>query len=87
MAERWDGRYAQISKSWQRHWPNPRPLSDYPPEIRKAIYTTNAIESLNSVIRQASKKRKIFPHDEAALKVVFLAIQSAAARWTRPIQN
>ncbi|MCS3902266.1 transposase-like protein, partial [Methylohalomonas lacus] len=87
FAERWDDHYAPISKLWYRHWPNLRTLFDYPPDIRRAIYTTNAIESLNSVIRQATKKRKIYPHDDAALKVIYLAIQSASARWSRPISN
>jgi transposase-like protein len=87
FAATWDERYPQISKSWQRHWPNLITLFDYPGEIRKAIYTTNAIESLNSVIRHATRKRKIFPHDDSALKVVYLAIQTASARWTKPIRN
>lgn len=87
FASKWDERYPQISKQWQRHWPNLITLFDYPPEIRKVIYTTNAIESLNSVIRKATRKRKLFPNDDAAMKVVFLAIQSASQRWTRPIQH
>jgi putative transposase len=87
FAATWDERYPQISKSWQRHWPNLITLFDYPGEIRRAIYTTNAIESLNSVIRHATRKRKIFPHDDSALKVVYLAIQAASARWTKPIRN
>ena len=58
-----------------------------PPEIRKAIYTTNAIESLNSVIRKAIKKRKLFPTDDSAKKVVFLAIMDASKKWTMPIRN
>jgi len=87
FAERWDDRYVQISKIWRHHWPNLRTLFDYPPDIRKAIYTTNAIESLNSVIRQATKKRKIYPHDDAALKVIYLAIQVASSRWSRPVSN
>lgn len=56
-------------------------------EIRRAIYTTNAIESLNSVIRSATRKRKIFPNDDSAMKVVYLAIQAASQRWTKPIQH
>ena len=56
-------------------------------EIRKAIYTTNAIESLNSVIRKAIKKRKLFPTDDSAKKVIYLAIQAAAKKWTMPIRN
>jgi putative transposase len=55
--------------------------------IRKAIYTTNAIESLNSVIRSSTKRRKLFPSDDSAMKVVYLAIQNASRKWTMPIQN
>jgi transposase-like protein len=62
-------------------------LFEYPLEIRKAIYTTNAIESLNSVIRKATKRRKLFPNDDSAMKVVYLAIQNAAKKWTMPIHN
>jgi len=83
----WDDKYPQISKSWCNHWPNLITLFDYPDDIRKAIYTTNAIESLNSVIRKATKRRKIFPNDAAAVKVVYLAIQDASKKWTMPIRN
>ncbi len=84
---KWDERYPKTANSWENHWHNLRTIFDYPAEIRQAIYTTNAIESLNSVIRKATKKRKIFPTDESALKVIFLATQTAAAKWTMPIQN
>lgn len=87
FAEKWDEKYPQISKSWAHHWLNLRTIFEYPEEIRKVIYTTNAIESLNSVIRKATKKRKVFPTDESALKVVYLATQAAAKKWTLPIQN
>jgi putative transposase len=87
FGEKWDQKYPKISKSWETHWVNLRTIFDFPEEIRKAIYTTNAIESLNSVIRKATKKRKIFPTDESALKVVYLATQAAAKKWTMPIQN
>ena len=87
FAERWDGQYPQISKSWRTHWHNLNTLFDYPPEIRKAIYTTNAIESLNSVIRKVIKKRKLFPTDDSARKVIYLAIQEASRKWTMPIRN
>ncbi|ENG1469963.1 transposase, partial [Yersinia enterocolitica] len=59
----------------------------YPPDIRKAIYTTNAIESLNSVIRQAIKKRKVFPTDDSVKKVIYLAIKDASKKWSMPIKN
>jgi transposase-like protein len=87
FAERWDEKYSQITKSWRAHWPNLITLFNYPPEIRKVIYTTNAIESLNSVIRKATKQRKIFPTDDSAMKVVYLAMQAASRKWTMPIRN
>lgn len=74
FAEHWDDKYPQISKSWRIHWDNLNTLFNYPEDIRRAIYTTNAIESLNSVIRKAVKKRKLFPSDDSAKKVVYLAI-------------
>ena len=80
-------KYPQIGKSWKTHWDNLITIFQYPPDIRKAIYTTNAIESLNSVIRKATKKRKIFPTDMSAQKVVYLAIMAASKKWTMPIQN
>lgn len=83
----WDSLYPQISKSWTAHWANLRTIFEYPPEIRKAIYTTNAVESLNSVIRAATKRRKVFPTDDSARKVVYLAIEQASRKWTMPIQN
>lgn len=87
FAERWDDKYPQISKSWRNHWDNLNTLFNYPPDIRKAIYTTNAIESLNSVIRKATKKRKLFPTDDSAKKVIYLAIREASKKWTMPIRN
>ncbi len=87
FAERWDEKYPQISRSWNAHWHNLNTLFSYPSDIRKAIYTTNAIESINSVIRKAVKKRKLFPSDESAKKVVYLAIIDASKKWTMPIRD
>ncbi|MDK9365762.1 IS256 family transposase [Lelliottia wanjuensis] len=87
FAEKCDDKYPQISKSWRAHWENLNTFFGYPPDIRKAIYTTNAIESLNCVIRAAIKKRKVFPTDDSVRKVVYLAIQSASKKWSMPIQN
>lgn len=83
----WDNKYPQISRSWHAHWPDLNTFFGYAPDIRKAIYTTNAIESLNSVLRKAIKKRKLFPSEASAKKVIFLAIQDASKKWTMPIQN
>jgi len=85
--QRWDGKYPNISRSWRNNWQNVSTLFNYPEDIRKAIYTTNAIESLNSVIRKAIKKRKLFPHDDSAKKVIYLAIEQASKKWTMPIRN
>ncbi|AJJ67948.1 transposase, Mutator family protein [Yersinia pseudotuberculosis PB1/+] len=87
FAEAWDDKYPQISKSWRTHWENLNTFFGYPPDIRKAIYTTNAIESVNSVIRAAIKKRKVFPTDDSVRKVVYLAIKDASKKWSMPIQN
>ncbi|WP_350238815.1 IS256 family transposase [Pectobacterium colocasium] len=87
FARVWDERYPQISRSWRANWVNLSTFFAYPSDIRKVIYTTNAIESLNSVIRHAIKKRKVFPTDDSVRKVVWLAIQSASKKWTMPIQN
>lgn len=87
FAEKWDEKYPQIAKSWRSNWLNLRAIFDYSEEIRKVIYTTNAIESLNSMIRKATRKRKVFPSDESALKVVFLATEAASKKWTMPIKN
>jgi transposase-like protein len=87
FSERWDGKYPQISRSWHAHWENLNTLFNYPEDIRKAIYTTNAIESLNSVIRKTIKKRKLFPSDDSAKKVIYLAVQQASKKWTMPIRN
>ncbi|MCE2004289.1 IS256 family transposase [Enterobacter asburiae] len=83
----WDEKYPHISKSWRAHWENLNTFFSYPSDIRKAICTTNAIESLNSVIRQAIKKRKVFPTDDSVRKVIYLAIKDASKKWSMPIRN
>jgi len=87
FAEQWDRQYPSISHSWRSHWANLIAFFDYPDEIRKIIYTTNAIESINSVIRKATDQRKLFPNDDAALKVIYLAIENAAKKWSMPLRD
>ena len=87
FSNRWDDKYPQLSRSWRSHWHNLNTLFGYPEDIRRAIYTTNAIESMNSVVRKAIKKRKLFPTDDSAMKVVYLAVQQASKKWTMPIRN
>jgi len=82
-----DRKYPSISKSWRTHWPELITFLKYPPEIRKAIYTTNAIESLNRSLRKISKNRGVFPNQESLLKLYYLALERIARKWTMPIHN
>jgi len=81
FAAKWDGKYPSISALWRRNWLGIAPLFQFPPEIRRIIYTTNAIESLNMSLRKAIKARGAFPAEEAALKVMYLALKNLAAKW------
>lgn len=83
----WEAKYPRIADGWRRNWQNLNAIFGYPEEIRRAIYTTNAIESLNSVIRKTVRKRKIFPDEQSAEKTVWLVIRDVSKRWTRPINN
>jgi len=87
FCENWDSKFPSIGLMWRRHWSKLIAIFDYPLEIRKVIYTTNAIESLNSVIRKSVKKRKLFPSDTAALKVVYLSTMEASKHWKRPVRD
>ena len=81
---KWDGKYPTIGQSWRRNWEQIIPFLAYPQEIRKVIYTTNAIESLNRSLRKAVKARGHFPSDEAATKLLYLAIRNLTAKWKMP---
>jgi putative transposase len=87
FSQAWDAKYPTISKQWRAKWANIITLFDYPPAIRRAIYTTNAIESVNSVIRKFTRNRKIYPNEESALKIVYMAIREASRRWTMPVRH
>jgi putative transposase len=87
FTQAWDAKYPTIAKTWRAKWTDIITLFDYPPAIRKAIYTTNAIESVNSVIRKFTRNRKIYPSEESALKNVYMAIREASAKWTMPIHH
>jgi putative transposase len=87
FAQAWDAKYPTIAKMWRAKWTDIITLFDYPPAIRKAIYTTNAIESVNSVIRKFTRNRKLYPSEESALKNVYMAIREASRKWTMPIHH
>ena len=87
FAEVWEAKYPTIIKQWRLKWNDIITLFDFPPPIRKAIYTTNAIESVNSVIRKFTRNRKQYPNAESAVKLIYMAIHEAAKRWTMPIRG
>jgi putative transposase len=76
-----------ISKSWFTHWERIIPFFVFPPDIRKAIYTTNAIESMNMTLRKVLRNHRSFPTDESAMKVIYLAIHNISKKWTMPIRD
>lgn len=84
---KWDKTHPTISMSWRRNWAQVIPFFAYPADIRKVIYTTNAIESLNMSLRKVTKNRGSFPTDEAMLKLLYLALKNIAKKWTLPIRD
>lgn len=87
FAQTWDKQYPSISKSWLAHWAQITPFFAFPSDIRKAIYTTNAIESVNMTLRKVLRNHRNFPTDESAIKVIFLALQNISKKWTMPIRD
>lgn len=85
FAEKWDGKYPTISKQWRLRWADIVAMFEFPSAIRKAIYTTNAIESVNGVIRKFTRNRKQYPNADSAVKLIWLAISEASRKWTMPI--
>ena len=87
FGERWDKQYPTISKSWLNHWQRVIPFFAFPHDIRRAIYTTNAIESINMSLRKVLRNHRSFPTDESVMKVIFLAVNNLSKKWTMPIRN
>lgn len=87
FAAKWDNKYPVISDLWKRSWSGITPFFAFPPEIRKTIYTTNTIESINRQIRKIIKNKGVFPDDKSIQKIIFLALKNAAKKWTMPIKD
>lgn len=85
--ETWDGQFPMIAKSWKANWPRVIPFFAQAPEIRRIIYTTNVIESLNMSLRKVTKTRSSFPNDEALLKLLYLALRNISRKWTVPVHD
>lgn len=86
FADKWDDKYPVISDIWQRNWDGIIPFFAFPDKIRKVIYTTNSIESVNRQIRKIIKNKGVFPDDKSIKKIIFLALRNAAKKWTMPIK-
>jgi putative transposase len=84
---KWDKEYLPIGQSSRRNWPRLIPFFDYPPEIRKVIYTTNAIQSVNMSLRKLTKNRDALPSDDALVKLFYLALRNISKKWTLPIRD
>ena len=87
VTEKWEVKYPNAMKSWAQNWDVLTPIYKFSPEVRKVIYTTNAIESLNSTYKKLNRQRSVFPHDKALLKALYLATLQATKRWTQPMRN
>ena len=87
FGRKWDGKFPTISRSWQANWPRILPYFAYPEEIRRIIYTTNAIESLNNTLKKTIKNRASFPSDEAAIKLLYLSLKNIQKKWTMPVRD
>lgn len=86
FGKKWDAKYPTISQMWRRHWENVIPFFDYPADIRKAIYTTNAIEAINRSLRKVIKTKGAFPTDASIMKIFYLALENISKKWTMPIR-
>jgi len=87
FGKKWNDKYPMIYNSWERHWDDLIEFFNYPAEIRKVIYTTNAIESLNYQLRKIIKNRSSFSTDDAIFKILYLALRNASKKWTMPIRD
>jgi putative transposase len=87
FANKWDRPYPTIAQMWRRNWDHVTPFFAYPAEIRKVVYTTNAIESLNMSLRKVIKTRGSFPSEEAAMKLLYMGLEHIAKKWTMPVQD
>ena len=87
FAEKWDKKYPVISNMWRRNWADIVPFFAFPEKIRRVIYTTNAIETINRQIRKIIKNKGVFPDDKSIQKIIYLALKNAAKKWTMPLKN
>ena len=85
--EKWDKKYPNILKSWDKNWAELTAFFEYPEEIRKIIYTTNAVESYHRMVRKFTKSKAIFPTDDSIRKVIYMSVKEISKKWTMPVRN
>ena len=85
--EKWDKKYPNILKSWDRNWNELTTFFEYPPEIRKIIYTTNAVESYHRMVRKFTKSKAVFPTDDSIRKVIYMSVSEISKKWTMPVHD
>ena len=85
--EKWDNKYPNILKSWDRNWPELTTLFEFPQEIRKIIYTTNAVEGYHRMVRKFTKSKPIFPTDDSIRKVIYMSVREISKKWTMPVRD
>ena len=87
VTEKWNGKYPGSMTSWTHNWDAISPIFKFSADVRKVIYTTNAIESLNATYRKLNRQRSVFPSDTALLKALYLSTYEATKKWTMPVRN
>lgn len=85
--EKWEKKYPSILKSWDRNWPELTAFFEFPQEIRKIIYTTNAVESYHRVVRKFTKAKAIFSTDNSLRKVIYMSVREISKKWTMPVKD
>jgi putative transposase len=87
VTEKWEGKYPNSMKSWKQNWDAISPIFKFSIQVRKVIYTTNAIESLNATYRKLNRQRSVFPSNTSLLKALYLSTFEATKKWTLPLRN
>ena len=85
--EKWDKKYPNILKSWDKNWAELTVFFEYPQEIRKIIYTTNAVESYHRMVRKFTKSKAVFPTDDSIRKVIYMSVKEISKKWTMPVRD
>lgn len=87
FVKKWNKKYPNILKSWDKNWSELTTFFEYPQEIRKIIYTTNAVESYHRMVRKFTKSKEIFPTDDSIRKIIYMSVKEISKKWTMPVRD